>query len=220
MGAWIDLLEDRSNVLGIVGDTERWSLLTSSLPQPRLGIITVTVPPGFERLHAEGIISAPLYTVITRFACACHLGLSSVPTSQQQFPDFSAAVPSLTETTPTFEKCLTLALFCYSRRRWSQQYQVAGMICHTIARTKLMQMLRLLPESNMDAIGEALVWIWLVAASALCLEGSVLNAQGLECLTCFRARMPEHRDWKKVEDILKSFFWRDQDSAVLRKDWH
>lgn len=228
MSAWIDVFEDRPNALGIVTDQQKWTLLTSVFYQPGPGNgyeVKADLPIGFQRLVSRGLLSHRTRVVLTRFSYACRHGLNAVPQSDRPFPDFVTAAPCLTEPEPSLEKCLVLALFCYTRRRWtSQQYHVAGMICHTIARTKLAQMLPVvsawLGYSDGAAV-ECLIWIWMVLIYAYCLEGSDLGKEGQSYLGEFKLYFPDWRTWVKIEsDVLPKFFWRDEDSIVIRQAWH
>ena len=234
MSAWIDVLECRPNALGIVTDQQKWAFLTSAFYQPGPGNgyeVKADVPIGFQRLTSRGLLSHHTRVVLNRFSYACRHGLNAVPQSDRQFPDFVTAAPCLTDPEPSLEKCLVLALFCYGRRRWtSQQYHVAGMICHTIARTKLAQMLPLVSawsgygygDHNDDgAVAECLVWIWMVLIYAYCLEGSNLGTEGQSYLSEFKLYFPYLRTWTEIEwQVLPNFFWRVEDSIVIQKAWH
>lgn len=224
MCAWIDVIADRPNVLGIIENDQKYALLTSAfhMPGPGDGFdVTASLPAGFQKMVSRRILSRRTRMLLTRFSYACQHGLHAVPQSERPFPDFVAAAPSLANPEPSLEKCLALALVCYARRRWSTtEHYVAGMICHTIAKTTLAQVLPLVPTNDDDATIECLVWIWMVLVYAHCLEGTVLNTEGLSCLGEFKFHFPDWESWEKVEsDILPNFFWRDKDSIVIQQAW-
>lgn len=224
MSAWVDVFAARPNVLGILQDNKQYALLTSPFHQPGPGNgfeVSASLPAGFQQMVSKGILTPRTRILLARFSYACQHGLHAVPQSEQPFADFTAAAPSLADPEPSLEKCLTLALVCYSRRRWStSENYVAGMICHTIAKKALTQELPLVPTGDDDATIECLVWMWMVLVYAHCLEGTDLNKEGLSCLGVFKFHFPDWHSWERIErDILPNFFWLNKDSIVIRKAW-
>lgn len=222
LGCWIDILEGRPNALEIIPDSQSHVILTSSFLSfgPGEGYdVVASLPIGFQRLVAKGLLLKGTRRLLARFSYAWRYGVDAIPKSDHQFADYAAANPHLAIEEPSLEKCLLLALFCYSRMRWSAAPNfVAGILCHTILRTKLAQALPLVPITD-DTI-ECLIWLWMVLIYAFCLEGSVLP-DGLSYLGEFKFHFPEYHSWTMVEsDILPKFFWRDEDSVAIRKAWN
>jgi hypothetical protein len=205
-----------------VPESQNYAVLTSTFHSsgPSKGYdVAASLTVGFQRLVTKKLLSKATRRLLARFSCAWQYGLGSIPKSDQQFPDYAAASPCLTTAEPTLEKCLLLALFCYSRMRWSSAPNyVAGILCHTISRTKLAQALPWVPTTN-DTI-ECLIWIWMVLIHSYCLEGSVLP-DGLSYLGEFKFHFPEWQSWTRIEsDVLPNFFWRDEDSIAIRQTWN
>ncbi|KEF59840.1 uncharacterized protein A1O9_04688 [Exophiala aquamarina CBS 119918] len=159
---WMDLLEGRPNVLEIMPDDDKQSVLVSPFDRSMVnkGYDTAAVlPRGFQNLVDEGRLSMDTRRLLARFSHACRYGLESVPKAEQHFPDFAMASPHVTSAEPTLEKCLTLALICYAHMRWAiAPNYVAGIMCHTISRTKLSLALALAPKFDSAAEVECMVW--------------------------------------------------------------
>jgi hypothetical protein len=106
--------------------------------------------------------------------------------------------------------------------RWSiAPNYVAGILCHTVSRTKLAQGLPWVPETGDAETVECLVWMWMVLIDSYRLEGAVLPAEGLSCLGEFKFHFPDWSSWARIEDeVLPKFFWRDGDSNAIKKAWN
>ena len=220
----MDVLEGRPNVLDILPEGRSPAVLTSAFNTSGASKgydVATSLPVGFQRLIAKRLLSETARRLLARFSHACQYGLDAVPKPEEQFPDYAAASPYLTSAEPSLEKCLLLTLLCYAHMRWSiSPNYVAGILCHTISRTKLAQALPWVPETNDTAVVEALVWMWMVLVDSYRLEGSVLPMHGLSCLGEFKFHYPEWSNWKRIEmDVLPKFFWREGDSAAIKKAW-
>jgi hypothetical protein len=221
----MDLLEGRPNVLEIMPDGDNQYVLISPFDRSDVdrGYDTAAnLPIGFQKLATKGLISMDTERLLARFSHACQYGLDAVPKAEQRFPDFAMASPHVTSSEPTLEKCLTLALICYAHMRWAiAPNYVAGILCHTISRTKLAQALALAPTFNDVVEIECMVWIWMVLIDSYRLEGSVLPKLGLSSLGEFKWHFPELQSWESIEnDILPRFFWREGDSVAIKKAWN
>lgn len=222
---WMDLLEGRPNVLEIMPDEDNQYVLISPFDRSNVarGYDTATdLPSGFQKLAIQGLISKDTQRLLARFSHACRYGLDAVPKAEQHFPDFAMASPHVTSSEPSFEKCLTLALICYAHMRWAiAPNYVAGILCHTISRTKLAQALASAPTFNDVAEIECMIWVWMVLIDSYRLQGSVLPKLGMSSLGEFRWHFPEWQSWTRIEnDILPQFFWREEDSVAIRKAWN
>lgn len=220
----MDLLEGRPNVLEIMPDEDSKYVLISPFDRSHVDKgydIATSMPSGFQKLATQGLISRDTQRLLARFSHACQYGLDAVPKAEQKFPDFAMASPYVTSPKPTLEKCLTLALICYAHMRWAiAPNYVAGILCHTISRTKLAQALALAPTFKDVAEIECMVWIWMVLIDSYRLQGSVLPKLGLSSLGEFKWNFPELQSWARIEhDILPKFFWREEDSVAIRKAW-
>jgi len=220
----MDLLEGRPNVLRILPDDDDHYEFLSPFDRSTVnkGYDTVAVlPRGFQNLVDEGCLSRDTQRLLARFSHACRYGLEFVPKAEQNFPDFAMASPYITSPEPSLEKCLTLALICYAHMRWAiAPNYVAGILCHTISRTKLSQALALAPKFASAVEAECVVWIWLVLIDSYRLQGSVLPQTALSCLGEFKWHYPEWQSWTIVEqEILPNFFWRDEDSVAIKQAW-
>lgn len=221
----MDLLEGRPNVLHIMPDDDLQYELISPFDRSTAfkGYdITAQLPSGFQKLAAQGSISRDTQRLLARFSHACRYGLEAVPKAEQSFPDFAMASSHVTSSEPTLEKCLTLALICYAHMRWAiAPHHVAGILCHTVSRTKLAQALALAPAVNNRAEMDCMMWIWCVLIDSYRLQGSALSKLGMSCLGEFKWHFSEWQSWTKIEDeILSQFFWRDQDSVAIKIAWN
>lgn len=221
----MDLLEGRPNVLEIMPDDDNQYVLVSPFDRSIVNKgydAAAVLPRGFQNLVDGGFLSMDTQRLLARFSHACRYGLESVPKAEQHFPDFAMASPHVTSSEPSLEKCLTLALICYAHMRWAiAPNYVAGILCHTISRTKLSQALALAPKFDTPAEIECMIWIWMVLIDSYRLQGSVLPKTGLSCLGEFRWHYPDWHSWATIEnEILPHFFWRDGDSVAIKHAWN
>jgi hypothetical protein len=220
----MDVLEGRPNVLEILPERQNPRMLISAFncsTASKNYDVAASLPDGFQKLVSKGALSEETRRLLARFAHACQFGLNTVPKPEGQFPDYAVASPWLTVAEPSLEKCLLLALLCYAHMRWSiAPNYVAGILCHTISRTKLAQALPWVPATDDPAIIACLVWMWMVLVDSYRLEGSVLPRDGLSCLGEFKFHFPDWQSWTDIEiDVLPKFFWRDGDSVAIREAW-
>lgn len=221
----MDLLEGQPNVLQIMPDDDLQYELISPFDRSLVGNgydVEAHLPGGFEKLVTRGSISRDTQRLLARFSHACQYGLQAVPLGDNNFPDFAMASPHVTSRESTLEKCLVLALICYAHMRWAiAPNYVAGILCHTISRTKLAQALAQAPNPDDQVEINCLVWIWCILIDSYRLQGSVLPKLGMSSLGEFKWHFPEWQSWERIEEeILPQFFWRDEDSVAIKNAWN